>query len=446
MNDLPETQYATTSDGLSIAYQVWGEGSENLLIVPGIITHLEAQLEIPSYLDFARGLAAHFRLIRFDKRGNGMSDRVSGAPTIDERARDIEAVLDAAGADRAAVAGFSEGSAVSLVFAARHPERVTKLINGGGFAAGRISRGEWSLEEHEAVLEEIRANWGKPGGRHYFAQFGPPLDDVEGQADFARYCRLCATPSTIVALHDMNSRIDVREVLPFIHQPTLILRREGEPISRAQSVYLAEHIPNAEFRELPGTEHPPYRGDTDSYVRAIRDFVLGESAAPAPVSGRRVLASILFTDLVGSTEAQARLGDAAFRTLLDRHDDLGGDEIRRHGGRHVNTTGDGLLATFDAPTDAITCAIAIRERLAAIDLPVRAGVHTGEIELRGNDISGINVNIAARIADRADAGEILASDLTRQLMIGARIDFEARGESELKGVPGRWPLYAATGG
>ena len=289
-----------------------------------------------------------------------------------------------------------------------------------------------------------RRRWlGRP---HLFSRFGPPPDDVEGQAAYASYCRLCATPSTIAALHDMNCRIDVSDLLPFIRQPTLLLRREFEPISRERCRDLVELIPDTVYREPPGAEHPPYRGDAGAYIDAVRDFVLGGSAEVVPAAGRRVLTSILFTDLVNSTEAQARLGDAAFRALLNRHDALTGEAVRRHGGCHVNATGDGLLATFETPMDAIACAFAIRTRLGDIELPVRAGVHTGEIERRGEDISGINVNIAARIADGAEAGEVLASDLTRQLMIGSPIAFEARGERELKGVPGRWPLFAAAGG
>lgn len=443
MNDLPKTQYATTSDGLSIAYHVWGDKPETLLIVPGIISHLESQLEIPGFLEFTRGLATRLRLINFDKRGNGMSDRISGAPTIDERSRDIEAVLDAAGVETATIFGFSEGSAVSLVFTARNPERVVKLIIGGGFACGRFVRGQQSQEELDRAAAELRENWGQPGRTHHLAQYGPPLDDAEAQEAFARHCRLCATPNTIAALHEMNALIDVRDVLPMIHQPTLILRREHEGgVPRSQSLLLAERIPNAEFRELPGHHHAPWDGNVWDYVRAIGDFVLGETV-PVAEPQRRVLASILFTDLVGSTEKQAALGDAAFRALLDRHDALSGQEILRHGGRRVAGTGDGLLATFAAPTDAIACAFAIRARLAAHNLSVRAGVHTGEIELRDDDISGLNVNVAARIADAAGPDEILASDLTRQLMLGAAVRFDARGETELKGVPGRWMLHLA---
>jgi class 3 adenylate cyclase/dienelactone hydrolase len=444
MSEFPETQY-TASDGLSIAYQIWGEGPNNLVVVPGIISHLEAFLEIPEYVHYMRSLSAHFRLVTFDKRGGGMSDRISGAPTLDERTRDIDAVMDAAKIERTALAGFSEGAPMSMLFAARDPQRVSKLIIGGGFAAGRLARGEYSLEEHEAFLAELRDNWGKPDGEHYITRMVPQSDDPELRAQIARGHRMCATPTSIAALSDLNARIDVRDILPSIQQPTLVLRREAEYVPRQVCQYITEHIPDAQYQELPGNDHPLFFGDADAYVEAIRDFVLGDSEpVAAPSVRQRVLASVLFTDIVGSTEHQVQLGDDAYRQLMNRHDDISKRQIERCNGRFIHGTGDGLLATFTAPTDAITCAAAIRDAMTSIDLTVRAGVHTGEIELRGDDISGISVNIASRIADHAGESEILTSDLTRQLMIGSNAIFEDRGEFELKGVPGNWPLYAAS--
>ncbi len=444
MSEFPETLYAT-SDGLSIAFQVWGGGPNKLVVVPGIVSHLEENLKRPDYLYFLESLAKHFHLVTFDKRGIGMSDRINGAPTIDERARDIEAVMDAAGFDTAALAAFSEGSALALVLAARNPARISKLIIGGGFAAGRLPSGDVTEAELQQSREGFLENWGKVGGQHSLAIFAPKGSDPDTPEEFARFCRMCATPSAIAAVHDMNQRIDVRDVLPSIQQPTLVLRREAESVSRERSKYVADHVPGAIYQELPGNEHPPYRGNSDDYINAIRDFILGEDApATAPVASQRVLASVLFTDIVGSTEHQARLGDQAYREVLNQHDAIAKRLIERCNGRFVHGTGDGLLATFNAPTDAISCANAIRDGMTSIDQTVRAGVHTGEIEIRGDDISGISVNIASRIADRASANEILTSDLTRQLMIGSQVQFEGRGDFELKGVPGAWPLFAAS--
>jgi class 3 adenylate cyclase len=390
-------------------------------------------------------MSAFSRFAIFDKRGNGMSDRIVGAPTLDERAADIQAVMDAAGMERVSLAGFSDGSAISMLFAARYPERVSKLIVGSGYAQGRVTSGMQTPEELENESKQFAENWGRVGGVHQFSGFGPGPEDPEGQAQFARICRMGATPATIVALNRMASYIDIGDVLPSIRQPTLVLCRNGDEAYRERSLFVAENIPNATYVELPGDEHPPYLGDIDAYTRAIRDFVIDpDSEMMTTVTSKRFLASILFTDLVGSTESQARLGDESYRELMNRHDDLTQRQVQRHKGHFIQATGDGLKATFDAPSNAIACAAAIRDSLSSLDLQVRAGVHTGEIEQRGDDITGISVNIAARIADRADSGEILTSDLTRQLMIGANVNFESRGEHELKGVPGKWPVFAAS--
>ncbi len=263
MTEFPETQYAT-SDGLSIAYQVWGDGPYDLVYTPGIISHLEVELEIPEYVHWMRSLSAFARVVKFDKRGNGMSDRIVGAPTLDERITDIQAVMDAAGVETAALAGFSEGGAMCMVFAARQPERVSKLIIGGGFATGRVVSGEETQEEQDKAAEQLLRNWGKVGAVHRLSRLGPGPEDPEGQAQFARFCRMSATPATMVALNRMNAYIDVRDVLPSIQQPTLVLRREGETTSRARSMLVAENSPNATFVYLPGDEHPAYLGDADA--------------------------------------------------------------------------------------------------------------------------------------------------------------------------------------
>ena len=414
-------------------------------MVPGIISHLEALQEYPEYVRFMRALAANARVIAFDKRGNGLSDRMSGAPTLDERANDIDAVLDAAKVDRATLIGISEGGPISAVFAARRPDKVAKLVLCGSFAIGRLVSGSVTVDELKQMSAQLIANWGKVGGTHVLSAYGPGPEDPEGQVAFTRFQRLSTTPAGIADLVNLSAKIDIRGVLPSVQQPALVLRREQEPIPQTSTKMLADLIPNAIYRELPGDEHLPFRGNVDTYIDAILEFLMDrETVTHPPIAGHRVLASVLFTDLVGSTEKQVAIGDEAFRNLMNRHDDLSTRLIRRHNGRFVHSTGDGLLATFDAPTNAIACAVAIRDELFAMDLEVRAGVHTGEVELRGDDISGISVNIAARIADRAGTNEILTSDLTRQLMIGSNTTFEDRGKFDLKGVPGSWPLFAAS--
>lgn len=442
--EFPETQYAI-SDGLSIAYNIWGEGPQDIVITPGIISHLEVQQDNPQYVQFMRALSAKFRVVAFDKRGNGMSDRISGAPTLDERANDIEAVMNAANVRQATLVGISEGGSISAIFAARHPNRVSRLILCGSFAIGRLASGAITEAELSETCEQLLKNWGKPDGVHILSVYGPGPEDPDGQKAFVRWTRMSATPSAIAALINLSSRLDVRDVLPSVQQPTLVMRREYEQIPEPMTKMFADLIPNAIYRKLPGNQHIPFSGNSDDYTRAIIDFASEQELTErTPVSSQRILASVLFTDLVGSTENQVRLGDEAFRELMNRHDDLSKRLIHRHQGRYIHSTGDGLLATFDAPTNAIACAIAIRDGLSGMDLHVRAGVHTGEVELRGDDISGISVNIASRIADRAAEGKILISDLTRQLMIGSNINFDAFGEYELKGVPGSWPLYTAS--
>jgi class 3 adenylate cyclase len=442
MSDFPSTEYAESGD-LSIAYQVWGDGPTEVVLTPGIVSHLEAKLANPEYVQWLRALSSFSRLIIFDKRGNGMSDRIAGAPTLDERVSDIEAVMDAAGCRAASLVGLSEGAAMSLVYAARRPDRVQKLVLGGGFVAGRIPRGIWTHEKLEEACEGIKRNWGTVGADHHLSRHGPGPEDPEGQELFARVCRMSATPSTMVALLRMSSLMDVRNVLPHVHQPTLLLRREGESVEREHLEYVAAHLSNGRFQELPGHEHLPYRGASADYVRAIRNFILDEPVETKPaMPDRRFLASVLFTDLVGSTERQTKIGDGPFRELMDRHDRLSLRQIERHGGRFIRSTGDGVIAIFDAPTSAIACAVAIRDAVTALDVKIRSGVHTGEIEERGTDISGTSVNVAARVADLAQADEVLVTDVTRQLMIGSTVRFHARGSFELKGLSEAWELSA----
>lgn len=437
----PETRYAEC-DGLSIAYQVWGEGDRDIVLIPGMISHLEAEMQDPDYVRWLRGLGAFGRLAIFDKRGNGMSDRIQGSPTLDERVADVTAVMDDAGMASAAVIGLSEGAAMACVYAAMRPERVERLVLCGGYAQGRLARGMLSEEALQEALDQFRSNWGKPGQPHPFSVFGPGPDDPQGQQEFARLERQCCTPNTIATLFDLAARIDIRALLPSIYKPTLVLHREGEVNGGAAAAPLVELVEGAEHRVLAGDQHLPWFGDVDAYIAEIGEFLTG--AAPAVAQATRALASILFTDIAASTAHQSRVGDAEWRRLMNRHDDICARQVKRHGGRLVKFTGDGMLATFSAPTAAIACATILRDSLAALDLASRAGVHTGEIELRGEDVSGLGVVVAARIMDQADGGQMLASDLTRQLMLGAPFRFEDRGERELKGVPGLWRLHAVS--
>lgn len=439
MTDSVETSF-TQSDGLSIAYQVWGEGERNLVLIPGMISHLEASLTRPGYMKWIKTIASLGRVAVFDKRGNGMSDRIQGAPSLDERVMDIGAVMDAAGMASATLIGLSEGASLACVYAAMRPERVERLVLCGGYARGRLAREFLSEETLQRDLIQFREGWGKLNAQHPFSAFGPGPADPEGREKFAQFQRMSATPTTVAALYELASRIDISAILPSITQPTLVLHRRDEvPNGRDAAEDFVRRMPHAEYCIAPGDQHLPWEGDLDSYCAPIIEFVTG--APPAPSEATRTLATVLFSDLVGSTSEQARLGDEAWRVLMDRHDEICAAQVARHGGKLVKFTGDGFLATFNSPTSALECAGALLEALSGLGLKVRFGAHTGEIETRGEDISGLGVVVASRIMDQANKGQILASDLVRQLMLGSFCRFEDRGFQELKGFPDAWRLY-----
>lgn len=439
MSNSPETKYAV-SDDLSIAYQIHGSGRRNFVLVPGMISHLEAQLEHPGYVQLLKMVGNSGRLAVFDKRGNGMSDRIHGAPTLDERMLDIEAVMDDSKMASATIIGTSEGASLACVYAAMRPDRVEKLVLCGGYARGRLARGDLSEDGlHQAQLQ-FRQNWGKPNQVHPFSAFGPGPDDPEGQIARARFERMCGTPTTVAALFELAARIDIRALLPFILQPTLVLHREDEaPNGRDCAMDFVKMMPSAEYSTVPGSQHLIWNGDVESYVAQIVEFATGEAPAASP--GTRKLATVLFSDLVDSTSSQVKIGDEAWRVLMNSHDDICGAQISQHGGSLVKFTGDGVLATFNSPTNALACAIALQDALSLVELDARFGAHTGEIEIRGEDISGLGVVIAARIMDHAVGGQVLASNLTRQLMLGSHFSFNDCGEYELKGVPEKWCLH-----
>jgi class 3 adenylate cyclase len=437
----PETKFTQSGD-VSIAYQVMGEGPLDLLIVPGFISHLEAAWENPAYARFLERLASFSRLIQFDKRGTGLSDRVTGIPTLDERSDDVRAVLDAVGSKRTALFGISEGGPMSVVFAATYPQRTSGLI-----LYGSIAKGSWAPEypwgwKVEADFEEWLAGWRREWGTPYGLKVWAPsdADDPQFRQWWAKYLRLGASPSAVITLFRMNREIDVRSILPVIQVPTLVLHRSGDrAVNVGQGRYLAEHIPGAKFIELPGEEHLWWVGDSNAIVDEIEEFITGERRA---VEADRALMTVLFTDIIDSTKRAAELGDQRWRDLLEGHNAIVGSEIARFRGNAVKSTGDGILATFDSPGRAIDCALALGRDLRGLGLPIRAGVHTGEVELMGKDIGGIAVHIAARVLEKAAADEVWASRTVKDLVVGSHFKFMEGGTYQLKGVAGDWPLYS----
>jgi class 3 adenylate cyclase/pimeloyl-ACP methyl ester carboxylesterase len=401
---------------------------------------------------YNRRLASFCRLIRFDKRGTGMSDRVSGVPTLETRMDDVRAVMDATGCERAALIGLSEGGPMSILFAATYPERAWALALCGTFARVR-----WapdypigaSDEEARRDDEEIEQRWGEPEEALALArEVAPESSDDELQA-FATMIRQSASPGAALALNRMNDEIDVRDVLPAIRVPTLVLNREGEhPFIRQGSAYLAQHIAGARYVELPGSSHAPFAGDSESYVRAIEGFLQeawAEEASAEPEPDR-VLATILFTDIVGSTAKAVELGDARWRELLEQHHATVRRLLLRHRGTELDTAGDGFFASFDGPARGIRCARAITESVRDLGIEVRAGLHTGECERMNSKVGGIAVHIGARVAAEAGPGEVVVSSTVKDLVAGSGIAFHDRGAAELKGVPGEWRLFAVESG
>ena len=432
------------SDGLQIAYEVFGEGPRDLVLVHGWVTNLELIWEHPRVARALERLGSFCRVLNFDKRGTGLSDRVplDRLPTLEERMDDVRAVMDAASCRRAVLFGHSEGGPMSLLFAAAYPERVEGLVLYGTFATRRWHEDyPWAPtpEERERHVRAVREGW---GGIVHLPELAPGvMNDEEFREWWARYLRSSASPAGAAALTSMNSDADVRAVLPTIHVPTLIVHRTGDRRTDVRGArWMAEQIPGARFVELPGEDHLIW-ADPDPILDQVEEFVTGVPPAAVP---DRVLLTVLFTDVVASTELLAELGDEAWRGLLDRHDETVRRYLQRYRGREIATTGDGFLAVFDGPARAVRCAQAIADAVVALGLEIRAGIHTGEVELRGEDIGGLAVHVAARIAALASAGEVLTSATVRDLTSGSGIVFESRGESELRGVPGRWALYAAS--
>lgn len=441
---IPTTRYAKAPDGVSIAYQVIGDGPRDLVWVPGWVSHVEAAWGEPTMARFFERLATFSRLILFDKRGTGLSDRVpdSALPTLETRMGDVLAVCDAVGSERAALFGVSEGASMCAVFAATYPGRTSAIILFGGYAR-RLAAPDapWgiSAERYDEFLQEIALDWGGPVGLDIRAP--SKLGDARFRETWAQYLRMGASPGAALTLMRMNAEIDVRAILDAIRVPTLVLHRAGDrtiPVEAGR--YLAERIPGAQLVELAGEDHLPWIGDSEAILGEIEQFLTGTRRSP---DTDRALATVLFTDIVGSTERAAELGDLEWKDLLAAHNARVREQLARYAGREIGTTGDGFLAIFDGPARGVRCALALADALRPLGLEVRAGAHTGEIEMAGDDVRGLAVHIAARIAALAGPGEVLVSRTVRDLVAGSGLTFRDRGTHHLKGVPDEWPLFAA---
>jgi pimeloyl-ACP methyl ester carboxylesterase len=433
----PETRYAKSGD-VNIAYQVMGEGPFDLVLISGFVSHLDLDLEESRMAYFLGRLASFSRLIRFDKRGTGLSDRPGGLPDIETRMDDVRAVMDAVGSERAALLGYSEGGPMSCLFAATYPERTSALVIYASYAKRQDPDDDYpwasSSSERRAYAEQMERDWGVDADLGSMA----PNADAALRAWWARRARAAASPAAARDLVLMNSLIDTRAVLPTIRVPTLVLHRSGDRDSRVEEGrYLAEHIPGARFVELAGEDHF-VSIDADQILDEVEEFLTGTRPAREP---DRVLATVLFTDIVGSSERASELGDRAWRELLAAHHVRVRRELELFQGREVDTAGDGFLATFDGPARAVRCAYAIQQSMSELGLEIRAGLHTGEVELADGNVTGIAVHTGARVAALAEAGEVLVSSTVKDLVAGSGLQFEERGMYELKGV-GEWRLYA----
>jgi class 3 adenylate cyclase/esterase/lipase len=435
----PETRYAKNGN-VSIAYQVVGRGDLDLVFIPGFVSNLDLTWENPDWVHFYSRLTGFSRLILFDKRGTGLSDRVASAPHLEARMDDVRAVMDVVRSERAAVFGVSEGGAMSMLFAATYPERTRALALYGTYA--HYLTGVETSETQQAFIEVIeRGGWGTGETIRFFMP--SKASDENARRGWARWERAGASPAVADALYRMNREIDVRPILPVIRIPTLVLHRTGDPrVNVEAGRYIGNHIPGAKYVELPGADHVPF-DITDRLVDEIEEFLTGSRGK---VEADRVLATVLFTDIVESTKRAFELGDREWGALLDRHDAAVRQQIGRFRGREVKTTGDGFLATFDGPTRAVRCASAISQTVQLLGITVRNGLHIGEIELKEDDIGGIAVNIAARIVAMAGPGETLVSSTVRDLVAGSGLRFEDRGFHLLRGLPEEAHLFSVQGG
>ncbi len=440
MFDLPRTHYAKGPEG-DVAFQVIGDGPRDLIVVPGWFSHLDMQWENPPWRAFVTELASFARVVLYDKRGTGLSDPVDGAPTLESRADDLLAVINAAESRRPALFGFSEGGPISLFFAGTYPERVSALILYGTGAVPPDSAVRGRLAELLMTLRRSVDDWGAGKTVDWAA---PSLrGDATARKRIGALERAAMSPKMALLTWQAATQLpDLRGIAESIGIPTLIMHRRGEAMPIEMGRELASAIPGAKFVELDGVDHLPYVGDAAAITGEVEEFLTGQRHEGVP---DRVLATVLFTDIVDSTRRAADVGDQRWRELLERHDEMARSEIGAYQGRLVKHTGDGLLATFDGPTRAVLCAAALAERMPETGLDIRTGLHTGECLRRGDDIGGIAVHIAARIAATAGAKEVLVSNTVKDLVYGSGITFEDRGAHALKGVPGEWQLFSPVG-
>ncbi len=435
-----QTRYVKSGD-FNIAYSAHGEGPIDLIYVPTWVGQIEVLMEEPSIAAFSERVAGFARLISFDRRGAGLSDPITGVPTLEEQIDDVLAVMDAVGSERAAVMGSLEGGPLAMVFAATHPERVTSMVLYTTFARNMWAPDyDWAqtYEERTPRVDALIEQWGNglmPAATAPSLMGDPKFMEWAGKME-----RYAAPPGVARHIIDAVGETDVRDVLPTIQVPTLVMHRRGDQMfSPKHSEYLAEHIPGARLAMMEGTDSLFSIGDSEAIIGEIEEFLTGERHDAEP---DRVLATVLFTDIVGSTERAAELGDQRWRGVLERHDGLVRDQVARHRGRSIKSTGDGILATFDGPARAIRAAASIEESVQQLGIQIRAGLHTGECEVIGDDVGGLAVHIGARVMGAAGPGEVLVSSTVKDLVVGSGIDFDDRGEHDLKGVPGAWRLFA----
>jgi len=447
----PETRYARTADGTHVAYQVSGSGPIDLIFLRAWMGNIETEWDDPVVARMLRRFESTGRLIRFDRRGMGMSDRIvhRPPPTIEERLDDIRAVMDACGSDRAVFISLGYAAAVVTAFAATYPERTTGLALFNPIVRDRVTRDyEWAPtdEDFEAELEDIRRSWGTTERASTWLAEGAPsrAGDRRFIEWWAEQERRMGTPEDAATLVQLQRDTDVSPVLSAIHAPSLVLIRSASPVDRAR--FVTDRIPGAVLRILPGDDLMAISGDTDAVVREIEEFVDGLRSTPSEQEFDRVLSTLLFTDIVGSTATAMRLGDRAWSELLERHVERATQLVQSFHGRVVDTAGDGILASFDGTGRAIRCARAVVDDAHELGLTIRAGLHTGECELVGKNLRGVAVHIGARVVALADPSEVLVSGTVKDLVAGGGFQFEDRGSHELKGIPGQWPVYAVLGG
>lgn len=435
---VPETKYAK-SGNVNIAYQVVGNGPIDLILVMGWVSNLEYSWEEPSLNNFLTRLSSFARLIIFDKRGTGLSDRASQLPTLEQRMDDVRAVMDAAGSKRAALFGVSEGGPMCVLFATTYPERTSALIIYGSYAK-RVWDPEYpwapTPEQRQKVYTAVEEQWGGPVDIETLAPSA--INDERFKNWWATYLRRSASPGDAVALLRMNTEADIRDILPIINVPSLILHRSNDmDMNIEEGRYIARNIRGAKFIELEGADHLPWVGNYEKLLDEVELFLTGSLK---DVESERILATVLFTDIVGSTTKANELGDTRWSYLLKIHNDLVRKDIERYRGKEIVHTGDGIFATFDGPARAIRCACAIRDTVRQLGIEIRAGLHTGECELMGTNVGGIAVHTGARVMSKAGDGEVWVSGTVKDLVAGSGIQFESKGKFSLKGISGEWEL------